>query len=364
MTRLPSLRAALGAAAALGSLACLDASAPHAAPAGAALRTASTPTLTPQASGTTNRLQAISPVSDQIAWASGTAGTYTITTDGGATWHAGVVPGADSLEFRDVEAQSATSAYLLAAGPAEASRIYRTVDGGKHWTKQFVNTDPNGFYDCFAFWGPRRAVTMADGINGVFPVIRTTDGVHWNSIAASMPAAQPGEAAFAASGTCVATQGTRNAWITTGGAATARILATTDGGNSWTAYPTPIIQGTPSSGGLSVAFRDADHGILGGGELAAPDAFSDNVARSSDGGKSWQLATGTPFTGAIYGLSYVPRAGGTVVATGPAGAAWSPDEGSTWYLLPGVTDYWAVAFAGPKTGWLVGVDGTILKMSF
>jgi photosystem II stability/assembly factor-like uncharacterized protein len=54
----------------------------------------------------------------------------------------------------------------------------------------------------------------------------------------------------------------------------------------------------------------------------------------------------------------------TVVATGPAGAAWSPDAGSTWISLPGVQNYWAVAFASHEAGWLVGTDGRILKISF
>ena len=32
--------------------------------------------------------------------------------------------------------------------------------------------------------------------------------------------------------------------------------------------------------------------------------------------------------------------------------------------LPGVSGFWAVAFATPKAGWLVGTDGRILKISF
>ena len=32
--------------------------------------------------------------------------------------------------------------------------------------------------------------------------------------------------------------------------------------------------------------------------------------------------------------------------------------------LTGVTGFWAVAFASPKAGWLVGTDGRILKISF
>ena len=319
-------------------------------------------TVTPQQSGTTNRLQAISPVNDQIAWASGVGGTYAVTTNGGATWHSAVVPGAEALQFRDVEGLTAKKAYLLAAGTGTDSRIYKTEDGGEHWTLQFQNEDPNAFYDCFSFWNPRRGVTMSDAANGVFPVIRTTDGETWTNIGNRLPAAQAGEAAFAASGTCVATQGNDLAWIATGGAAKARILATTDGGDTWTAYDTPVVQGTASSGGISVAFRDALHGILGAGELAVTDAFSDNVATSGDGGKTWQLAQHPTFTGSIYGLAYVPHTT-TVIATGPVGASWTPDEGAHWFALDTATNYWAVAFASSKAGWLVGTDGRIAKVS-
>ena len=50
------------------------------------------PTLTPEKSGTTQLLIAVSPVSADVVWASGTGGTYTVTTDGGKTWKAGVLP--------------------------------------------------------------------------------------------------------------------------------------------------------------------------------------------------------------------------------------------------------------------------------
>lgn len=54
----------------------------------------------------------------------------------------------------------------------------------------------------------------------------------------------------------------------------------------------------------------------------------------------------------------------TVVATGPGGTSWSPDEGDRWFGLDGVTNYWAVAFANPRTGWLVGTEGRILRIDF
>src|SRR5213593_94886 len=239
---LPVAVAATGVVAAT-TLCCSDASAPRPAPAShlalAASARATAPTLTPQQSGTTNRLQAISPVSPRVAWASGVGGTYAVTTDGGAHWRAGVVPGGETLQFRDVEGVSETVAYLLAAGSGAASRIYKTEDGGASWSLQFQNQDPDAFYDCFAFWSPKHGITMSDAVNGRFPVVRTTDGVTWQDIGDRLPVAQSGEAAFAASGTCITAQGGKRAWIATGAAAQARILATTDGGETWAAYDTP-----------------------------------------------------------------------------------------------------------------------------
>jgi photosystem II stability/assembly factor-like uncharacterized protein len=333
------------------------------------------PTLTAQRSGTTNRLQAISPVNSRVVWASGVGGTFVRTLDGGRTWQAGIVAGAETLEFRDVQGVSRDVAYLLSSGTGTDSRIYKTENGGQSWTLQFENQDPNAFYDCFAFWTPKRGISHSDSVNGVFPDLRTTDGTTWQDVSGNMPPALPGEFSFASSGTCVATQGARHAWITTGGAATARILATRDAGNTWNAYDTPLVS-SPSAGGFTVAFRDPWHGIVGGGDLDPNDPNNAATATSDDGGKTWALTSAPPVTGAIFGLSYVGRAGGhdphhhddggraVVITANAGGAAWTPDEGNTWFLLPGVTGYWAVAFASPEAGWLVGTDGRILKISF
>ena len=170
------------------------------------------PTLIPQQSGTTQLLIAVSPVNSQIVWAAGTGGTYVVTTDGGSTWKSGVVPGAESLQFRDVHGVSDKVAYLMSIGSnTEDFRIYKTEDAGAHWTIQFKNETVNAFYDCFAFWTPDRGITHSDSVNGIFPDIRTTDGVTWHSIAGNMPPALTGEASFSSSGTCITTEGWQNA---------------------------------------------------------------------------------------------------------------------------------------------------------
>ena len=335
------------------------------------------PKLTPQNSNTTQGLIAVSPVNSRVVWASGRGGTFVRTTDGGKTWTSGVVPGAEALQFRDVQGVSDKVAYLMSIGNNTTDfRIYKTTDGGANWTMQFQNQNPSAFYDCFAFWTPKRAIAHSDSVNGVFPDLRTTDGTTWQDISANMPPALPGEASFAASGTCVSTQGRNNAWIATGGATSARILATRDGGNTWNAYDTPIVV-SPSAGAFTVDFRDGWNGIVGGGDLDPADPNNARTAVSNDGGQTWTLTNAPPVTGAIFGLSYVSRGEGdsarndeggdghaVVITANSGGAAWTPDEGTTWFQLPNVTGYWAVAFASPRAGWLVGINGTILKISF
>src|SRR5438067_10796285 len=90
-------------------------------------------------------------VSADVVWVSGTKGTFARTTDAGKTWTVGTVPGADRLNFRDVEASGEATAYLMSAGPGEDSRIYKTMDGGKTWLLQFKNPDREAFFDALAF---------------------------------------------------------------------------------------------------------------------------------------------------------------------------------------------------------------------
>ena len=84
-----------------------------------------------QAVDTKSDLRGLCVVSPDVAWTSGTKGTYARTTDRGKTWSVGTVPGAQALDFRAVKAFGGATAYLLSAGPGDASRIYKTTDGGK-----------------------------------------------------------------------------------------------------------------------------------------------------------------------------------------------------------------------------------------
>ena len=320
-------------------------------------------THTPQTSNTDALLIAVSAVNDQTVWVSGAKGTYLRTTDGGTTWHAARVPGADSLQFRDVHAVDANTAYLLSIGNGSQSRIYKTTDAGATWKRQFTNPDSAGFYDCMDFWDARRGLVIGDAIGGDVAILRTTDGgATWSRLPpAGLPRAQPNEGSFAASGTCLVTKPGGHAWIVASNADHGRVLHTADYGATWSVDTLPLTT-RAGSGPQSIAFRDARHGMaLGGGSAAQPgDAFT---ATTSDGGKSWVARTSVPLKTGAWGGVYVPNAKRpTVVVVGPAGAVWSNDDGATWTPIDSL-DYWSVGFASPRAGWAVGTQGRITKVS-
>jgi photosystem II stability/assembly factor-like uncharacterized protein len=316
-----------------------------------------------QESGTKARLRGLSVISSQIAWASGADGTCLRTVNGGKIWVRKIVPGASSLDFRDIYGANADIAYLLSIGEGERSRIYKTTDGGATWALQHTNQDPKGFLDAIAFWDAEHGLALGDPVDGRFMIFMTDDGgKEWKRIPVEeMPLALHGEGAFAASGTCLVTQGDRNAWLATGGVNVSRVFRSTDRGKTWTVHETPIRAGTPSSGVFSLAFWDGNHGVAVGGDYKEPEKSGGYIALTSDGGRSWALAKGTQPAGYRSGVAIVPSTPGpTLVAVGPTGTEISVVGGENWKRL-GTGGVVAVGFAGPDVGWAAGEDGRIAR---
>ncbi len=317
----------------------------------------------PQTSGATARFRGLCVVNAKVVWASGTGGTFARTSDGGKTWRTGTVPGASALDFRDIHAFDDRRAVLLSIGEGGLSRIYRSDDGGTTWSNQFTSKNPKIFLDALAFWDDKHGIALGDPIDGRFLVLTTDDGgVHWKNSGATMPAALAGEGAFAASGTCVVVQGSRDAWFGTGGAKVARVFHSTDRGESWKVHDTPITAGNPSSGIFSLAFRGEAEGVAVGGDYKREDRAIGNVARTSDGGQTWTASAGEGPHGYRSAVTFVPGAPApTLVAVGPTGSDLSLDGGATWSAL-GKMGFHAAGFAGPiDAGWGVGDNGRIAR---
>ena len=187
-----------------------------------------------QTIATTAGFRGLSVVNEKVIWASGTGGTFIRTIDSGKTWKVGKVPDADRLDFRDIEAFDANTAYVLSIGNGDTSRIYKTTDGGETWKLQFKNTNEKAFFDAIACWDVNNCIAMSDPVDSRYVLILTKDGgANWKPLDTSkMPAAIEGEAAFAASGTCVTVNGKSDVFIVTGGKA-ARVFRSNDRGLSW-----------------------------------------------------------------------------------------------------------------------------------
>jgi photosystem II stability/assembly factor-like uncharacterized protein len=311
-----------------------------------------------QNSNTTENLRGLSAVSSSVIWASGTHGTFLRTIDGGATWSSAQVPGAEALDFRDVEAFSADEAYLLAAGPGDQSRIYKTADAGKTWALQFTNNDPKGFYDCMSFWDRTHGIALGDPIDGMFELIATEDGEHWNSLPASAaPRSLAQEGAFAASGTCILAQGD-NVWFVTGGNA-ARVFRSKNRGSTWSAADVPLVKDGAASGAFSIAVDGQGRAVIGGGDYQHPER-NPNLASSEDGGATWRPL---PFSQQSYfsAVAIDPRNRQHLLAVGSAHAAYSDDlQSGIWKA------FWdlhlnAATFVGPGEAIAVGPQGKIVR---
>jgi photosystem II stability/assembly factor-like uncharacterized protein len=322
---------------------------------------AASPAWTVQTSGVLSTLRGVSAASNRVAWASGSGSTVLHTTDAGLTWQKiAVTP--DRVDFRDIDAIDERTAYLLSIGNGPASRIYKTTDGGATWTEQFLNQDPKVFLDAMTFWDDAHGLVIGDSIDGQFCLFQTEDaGTTWTRVPPSvLPPALPNEGAFAASGTNIAVVGTE-AWIGTGAAATARVLHTRDRGRTWTVAPTPLLSGA-SAGIFSVAFRDALHGVVVGGDYKKEAEATDNLAVTSDGGTTWALIRDRGLSGFRSVVAYRPGAATTLVAVGPQGADWSTDDGHSWTPIPGPGFHTFSFSPTGQVGWGAGGRGAIGRL--
>ena len=296
---------------------------------------------------------------EYVVWASGSNGVILRSSNDGGTWKQLSVAGGGDLDFRDIAAFDADTAYVMSSGDGDKSRIYKTIDGGRTWKLQYSDKRPGFFLDSLVCESKTHCLALSDPVDGKFLVLSTDDGEHWEELPrAKMPAALPKEGAFAASGTTIAICEDGDIYFGTGGGATARIFHSADRGRSWTAVDTPIASGSPSSGIFSVACG----GFLVvavGGDYKEPASAKRVAVYSNDSGATWHLAEQQP---GGYRSAVGEFGNGDFAAVGPNGTDISHEEASQtmhWQH----TDYLnlnAVSFVGAN-GWAVGPKGTIAR---
>jgi len=303
-------------------------------------------------------LRGVSAVSASVVWASGTHGTYLRTIDGGVTWQVAIVPDAADLDFRGVQALDSHTAWLLSSGPGAKSRIYKTGDGGEHWSLLVTNPDPDGFWDAIVFRNAMHGVVLGDPVGGHFVLMTTADGGRtWQH--RKTPPALKDEGAFAASNSCLVLHGPE-VWFGAGGPSGARVFHSPDSGLNWVVNSTPLRHDGPGAGIFSLAFRTPREGIAVGGDYGKPADKSGNIAVTNDGGATWKVPAGAPPNGYRSSVAYV-GASKTWIAAGTSGSDISID-GVNWKPFDNAA-YNAIGVAPGGAVWAVGPGGRVARLT-
>lgn len=293
-----------------------------------------------------------------VIWASGSNGVILRSIDAGRTWQRLAVLGAETLDFRGIQAFDEMTAYVMSAGNGDASRIYKTTDGGKNWSVQYAGKSPAVFLDALVCRTEKECFALGDPIGGKFLLLRTMDGSNWEEMPRdTMPAALDGEGAFAASGSCLAVTNAGDIYIGTGGTA-ARVFHSPDLGKTWNVVETPVLSGESSTGIFSVLPQGSNLFVVGG-DYKEPKKDERAAAYSKDKGATWQLAGRQP---AGYRSSIASLDGLTLAAVGPTGTDLSSDGGMHWTHVDdrGLN---VIVALDSANAWAAGPNGTIARFS-
>ena len=322
----------------------------------------------PQPVGTDASFRAVSMAGADVVWIGGTKGTFVRSADGGRTWQTGTVPDALTCDFRDVQAIDAQTAYLMSAGPAEKgqARMYKTTNGGQTWSLLYQTQQSGIFFDGMDFWDKDNGIVFGDpptdvAVNDKWFILTTADaGQTWQPVPeTALPTMQPGEAAFAASGTSLVVQGKRNVWIASGGGTSGRVFRSADRGRTWAVSTTPLPAGE-ATGLFGTRFFTAKVGMVVGGNYKQEQQPGPNAAITRDGGQTWQVVSPTNPPGLKEAVALLP--GDRLLVVGPSGTSLSADQGQTWQALD-TEGHHSVACA-KGTCYAVGAKGKVSKQVF
>jgi photosystem II stability/assembly factor-like uncharacterized protein len=322
-----------------------------------------------QDSGTTAGLRGIDSVDGTVAWASGTGGTVLKTLDGGAHWTQCATPDAAkdgaTLDFRGVQAWNAMRAVVLASGPGDKSRLYKTTDGCGTWNLILRNSEKDGFWDSIYFdltaGGTGRRSTgfiLGDPVSGHFLLLESRDfGLEWvKQRGIGLEADQANQGAFAASNSSFFDPG----WAPvfgSGGTAGAfvyrRVKSSVcvdecDPGNMnldgkddrWERVPVPLGKNSQSSGVFAIRQKvriaynppfEVLPLIAVGGDYTKPNESTGTAAWSADGGEHWTASITPP-----HGYRSAVQWSETLklwITVGTNGSDISRDDGKTWQPL-------------------------------
>ncbi len=311
---------------------------------------------TKQISGSDASFRSIHAVSKKVVWAGGSKGTVLRTTNGGNNWQIIQVKDAEKLDFRDIYAVNEKIAYAMSAGLAEegAAKIFKTTDGGSSWKVILDYTEKGVFFDSMDFWNEKEGILIGDPIDDKPFIVKTLDGgVTWQRIEKDkLPPVLAGEASFASSGTCVATQPNGRAWLNT----QSRVFVTADKGETWAVYQTPFKQGE-TSGIFGLHFWNERQGIAVGGDYKNEKEKGQNIAITHDAGRTWEFLTAATPDGLKESGWMLPNK--SLLLVGTSGTSLLLEDEPAWKAID--TESFHAVSCFKDACWAIGGKGNLAK---
>jgi hypothetical protein len=261
------------------------------------------------------------------------------TSDGGASW---VKRPSPAFHAEDAFFLDGTTGWAVAYAGLTGETLYATADEGRTWTH--VGDLPRSQPMSTVFGVGAYRVTFTDSSTGWYvgsgQLFSTRDaGLSWQSVVLAAPAAVAGWTVAPTQPEFSGRHGTLAiGYRNPGGADNATpthvyFYASNDGGQTWTdARPAPSST-SPVGDDFVPTYLDADHAwltslSLSGGDNAQAAAA---VARSSDGGLTWTVASRTP---RILSMAFIDKDHGYGLdVSGPMnvnGIVTTSDGGATW----------------------------------
>jgi YVTN family beta-propeller protein len=325
------------------------------------------------------------------AWSVGGGGVIKATIDGGRTWAtqvSGTTANLTGVVFTD-------SLHGLVVGGSPGVML-KTTDGGTTWVPVAVPTDANFSGISFAdashglavggdcpVGGLCQPLIIATADSGATWTTRYQTGAGWIGTLNAVSFAHDGVHAWAVgdNGTILATADGGGHWVpqvagATGGleavwfsdplhgwaggtACGGRIcggavLATTNGGVTWTSQTLPA--NVPSLVGID--FVDNLHGFAVS-RFANSPGISPSLIATVDGGVTWTVQA-PPIEGHFQAVHFVNASRGWVV--GQQGLTETTANGGSSWTVQGLASLLQrVSFTDNVNGWAVGTQGTILR---
>ncbi|MBS1946195.1 MAG: oxidoreductase [Bacteroidetes bacterium] len=308
--------------------------------------------------GSKTSIRGLSVVNNKLAWASGSNGAVAKSTDGGKTWKWITVKNFEQRDFRDIEAFDSKTAIIMAVG--EPALILKTNDGGETWKTVYADSAKGMFLDAMEFWNRDSGIVIGDPIEGKFFVARSFDGGNsWHKIPfAELPAADSGEACFAASGTNVRALGRGEACFVSGGLYSRIFIRDKK-------IDLPVLQGKSTTGANSVAVSDnrklkgAQHLVVVGGDFSNDTSSEKNCAISNDGGKTWAGPLHAP-QGYKSCVEFITK--NNLIACGTSGVDISRDGGTAWQHISAESFHVCRKAKKGNAVFLAGANGQIARL--